>query len=65
MEQQLLLTVPQAAAWVQTAPKHLYRLIAAGDLRALRVGRKLRLDPTDVRAYLARQSQQPDKHTET
>ena len=47
-----LLTVPDAAEALQVSSKTVRRLIARGELSALRVGRQLRIPPRDLHAYL-------------
>jgi excisionase family DNA binding protein len=46
-----LLTVEEVAALENVSPKTIRRRIAAGDLRAIRYGRSLRIRPQDLRAY--------------
>jgi excisionase family DNA binding protein len=50
-----LLTVQEVAATLRVSNMTVYRLIRAGELRAIRVGRGYRLRETDVDAYLARE----------
>ena len=49
------LTVAEVAAIVRVSTMTVYRLIKAGDLPAVRVGKSYRLREEDVDAYLARQ----------
>ena len=49
------LTVAEVAAIVRVSTMTVYRLIKAGDLAAVRVGKSYRLREEDVDAYLARQ----------
>ncbi len=47
------LTVQEVADMLRVSSMTVYRLIKAGDLPAVRVGRSFRVLPTDVDAYLA------------
>lgn len=49
----LLLTVTEVAAELRVSTMTVYRLIAAGDLPALRVGRSYRIRHDDLDAFLA------------
>jgi len=49
------LTVAEVAATVRVSTMTVYRLIKAGDLPAVRVGKSYRLREGDVDAYLSRQ----------
>ncbi len=49
-----LLTVREVAARMRVSNMTVYRLIQAGDLRAVRVGRNYRLRQGDVDSYLSR-----------
>ena len=49
------LTVAEVAAIVRVSTMTVYRLIKAGALPAIRVGKSYRLREDDVDAYLARQ----------
>ncbi len=49
-----LKTVAEVAAEWGVHRNTIHRLVARGDLRAVRVGRRLRFRPEDVRAYLER-----------
>jgi excisionase family DNA binding protein len=46
-----LLTVQEVADLEVTSTKTIRRRIAAGELRALKAGRQLRIRPQDLRAY--------------
>ncbi|MBW3580731.1 MAG: helix-turn-helix domain-containing protein [Actinobacteria bacterium] len=48
------LTVAEVAAILRVSTMTVYRLIKAGDLSAIRVGRSYRLPEDDVDRYLAR-----------
>jgi putative molybdopterin biosynthesis protein len=50
----VLLTPGEAARMAQVHRDTIYRLVDRGELRALHVGRQLRIDPADFRAYLDR-----------
>ena len=50
-ELERLLTVEEVAELESVSPKTIRRRIAAGDLRAIRYGRALRIRPQDLRAY--------------
>ncbi len=52
------LTVSEVAALLRVSNMTVYRLIAAGDLAAVRVGKSYRLREDDVDKYLA------DRYTE-
>jgi excisionase family DNA binding protein len=47
------LTVGEVAAALRVSNMTVYRLINAGQLKAVRVGRSFRLRPEDLDAYLA------------
>jgi excisionase family DNA binding protein len=47
------LTVQEVAGMLRVSSMTVYRLIKAGDLPAVRVGRSFRVRDTDVDAYLA------------
>jgi excisionase family DNA binding protein len=47
------LTVQEVAELLRVSSMTVYRLIKAGDLPAVRVGRSFRVRDTDVDAYLA------------
>ncbi len=47
-----LLSVQEAAAHLRISKATTYRLIAAGELPAVRVGGQLRVDPDELRDYL-------------
>ena len=49
-----LLTVSEVAAVLRVSNMTVYRLIQAGDLKAVRVGRSYRLRQGDVDSYLGR-----------
>ena len=48
-----LLTVAEVAAMVRVSEMTIYRLIKAGELRALQIGKSYRLREDDVDAFLA------------
>jgi excisionase family DNA binding protein len=50
-----LLTVNQAAAFLATSRWSVYRLVRCGELRAVRVGERLRFKPDDLEAYIERE----------
>ena len=60
-----LLTIPQAAATLQVSARTLRRLVDAGALPAVRVGRLVRIDPADLAALIhthkARPAQPADR----
>jgi excisionase family DNA binding protein len=47
-----LLTIPQAAAWLQISTRTVRRLIDAKTLPVLRIGRSVRILPEDLAALL-------------
>jgi excisionase family DNA binding protein len=50
----VLLTPGDAAALAQVSRDTIYREIDRGELKALHVGRQLRIDPRDFTVYLER-----------
>ena len=50
-ELERLLTIQKVAELEAVSPKTVRRRIAAGELRAIRYGRTLRIRPQDLRAY--------------
>lgn len=52
MSQDQLLTLPQVAARLQVSLSTVRRLITAGSLKAVRIGRSLRVRPEDLAAYI-------------
>ena len=52
-----MLTVAEAAAEVRVSKMTVYRMIHAGELRAIRVGRSFRVRREDWDDYLRRESQ--------
>ena len=50
-----LVTVAEVAAMMRVSTMTVYRLIKAGDLPAMRVGKSYRIREDDVDAYHARQ----------
>ena len=51
----VLLTPAEAARVANVSRETIYREIDRGELRARHVGRQLRIDPADFRAYLDRE----------
>lgn len=51
-----LMTVAEVAATMRVSNMTVYRLIKAGDLAALRVGKNYRVRESDVEMYLAARS---------
>jgi excisionase family DNA binding protein len=49
------LTVAEVADMLRVSSMTVYRLIKAGDLRAVRVGKSYRLREEDIDAFLSRQ----------
>jgi excisionase family DNA binding protein len=49
-----LLSVNELCAWLGCGRDLVYSLVRRGELEPLRVGERLRFEPTDVRAYLRR-----------
>jgi excisionase family DNA binding protein len=47
-----LLTPREVAELLQTTERHLERLVQAGRLRCVKVGRFVRFDPRDVSAFI-------------
>lgn len=52
--QEPLLTVRELAELLGISTRSVHRLLSAGELTAVRVGQRLRFDPSDVRVYLDR-----------
>lgn len=52
MSQDQLLTLQQVADRLQVSISTVRRLIDAGELRTVRIGRNLRVRPEDLRAYI-------------
>ena len=50
------LTVQEVAELMRVSTMTVYRLIKAGDLRAARIGRSLRLRASEIQAYLERET---------
>lgn len=56
-----LVSVRDVARRLGVHPETVRRLIHDGRLRAVRVGRVLRVDPSDLDGFLARQRVKPDR----
>jgi len=52
MSQDQLLTLQQVADRLQVSISTVRRLVDAGELRAVRIGRNLRVRPEDLAAYI-------------
>jgi excisionase family DNA binding protein len=50
----LLLTAPQAAKALAISPRTLWSLTDTGEIPCVRIGRAVRYDPEDLRAWIAR-----------
>jgi putative molybdopterin biosynthesis protein len=50
----VLLTPAEVARLAQVSRETVYREIDRGELKAVHVGRQLRIDPTDLNQYLGR-----------
>lgn len=48
-----LLRVPEAAKMLGISPAHLWRVIQAGRIPVLRIGRSTRIDVRDLEAFIA------------
>lgn len=55
----MLLTARQTAQMLAISERSLYSLTKAGDLPAVRIGRSVRYDPTDIRAWIASAKKSP------
>ena len=55
-DHRVLLSPADAARVANVSRETIYREIDRGELRALHVGRQLRIDPTDFKRYLGRDS---------
>jgi len=51
---QRLLTIHQAAAELNCSPRTVWRLISAGSLRMVRLGRAVRITRESIEAFVAR-----------
>jgi excisionase family DNA binding protein len=51
---QTLRTINEVAAYLGIGRTSVYRLVAAGELRAVRVGKRRRFRPEDIDAFLER-----------
>ena len=47
-----LLTVGEAASWLNVSEKTIRRLIASGRIKCIRLGRLVRLEPADVSRFV-------------
>jgi excisionase family DNA binding protein len=56
-----LLTPAKAATVAKVSKDTIYRLIGRGELRALHIGRQLRIHPTDFADYLPERSSSNDR----
>jgi excisionase family DNA binding protein len=54
-----LLTVLEAADYASVSTQSVRRWIRSGDLRILRAGRQIRIDESDLLAYLHRHDRHP------
>ena len=54
MIDKILLSIPDAAARLSIGRSKMYQLITAGDVRAVRIGRAVRLPVEEVDAYARR-----------
>lgn len=50
-----LMTLPQVAEYLAVSTRSVRRLIAQGEFKVLRIGRQLRVSPSDLESYLSRQ----------
>ena len=55
MSEQLLLTAAEAAKSLAISERMLRYLTADGDIQCVRIGRAVRYDPADLRAWIDRQ----------
>jgi len=53
-QRQTLRTIDGLAAYLGISRTGVYRLVASGDLKAVRVGKRMRFRPEDIAAYLER-----------
>ena len=58
--QDQLLTIPEAASALRISRSFVYELIAQGDFRPIRIGRLVRLDINDIRAWIERKKLEGD-----
>jgi len=59
-----LMTVREVAEMMRVSNMTVYRLIKAGDLNAVRIGKNYRIRKNDVLNYLMRRSVRPDRREE-
>lgn len=52
-----LMTIEQAASCLALGRSTIYELIAAGELKVVRYGRAVRIQPSELRAWVDRQMQ--------
>jgi excisionase family DNA binding protein len=57
MTQALLLTTPQAARSLAISERTLWDLTKRGEIPAVRIGRSVRYDPEDLKAWIDRQKE--------
>lgn len=55
----LLLTARQTSRMLAISERSLYSLTKAGDLPAVRIGRSVRYDPSDIRAWIESAKKSP------
>lgn len=59
-DRRVLLTIPEAAAMLAVGRTTLYELIGAGQLRAVHIGRAVRIPVVEVHAFVERRC--PTRH---
>jgi len=52
--EQVLLTIPAAAARLSLGRSKLYELLSSGEIKAVRIGRAVRVPTAEIDAYAAR-----------
>jgi excisionase family DNA binding protein len=57
MTQALLLTTPQAARSLAISERTLWDLTKRGEIPVVRIGRSVRYDPEDLKAWIDRQKE--------
>lgn len=50
----VLLNVPQVARQLAIGERKAWSLVKSGEIRSLRIGRSVRVDPADLAAFVAR-----------
>jgi excisionase family DNA binding protein len=57
-----LLTVPQVAKFLQLSERQIFRLIDAGELVTVRIGRSLRIEPSALEEFIQNKRAKATRH---